>query len=229
MPKYTKMEEDYIMELEEFYAPHFSNIDELRNFIQQIYCLDSNTNKEKQMFFQVQCFVTLVTDINKIRPARDGLRILFFKCCLESLAKLSNSKKNNFYELFVTMFSDEGKSYILSNFSLTSIECKEDAMNNMDYLELTMEDILSIIKCVRDKVVHDGVYWDLQMFAHDNDSIWLSSIETKEQVLSKNTYDKKGNKLLKYYFNTQLQYEKFKFYFVEACLNYINYYMKNKS
>lgn len=229
MPKYTKMEEDYIMELEEFYAPHFSNIDELRKFIQQIYCLDSNTNKEKQMFFQVQRFVTLVTDIDKICPARDGLRILFFKCCLESLTKLSNSEKNNFYELFATMFSDEGKRYILSNFLLISIECEENAMNDIDYLELTMEDILAIIKCVRDKVVHDGVYWDLQMFARDNDSIWLSSIETKEQVLSKNTYDKKGNMLLKYYFNTQLQYEKFKFYFVEACLNYINYYMKNKS
>jgi hypothetical protein len=42
--------------------------------------------------FQVQRFVTLANEIDKIRPARDGLRILFLKCCMESLATLSGIK-----------------------------------------------------------------------------------------------------------------------------------------
>ena len=177
------------------------------------------------MLFQVQRFVTLATEIDKIRPARDGLRMLFLKCCMESLAKLSDMKTTAFYSSFATFFSKEGKKHILDNFSLSYIEHSKNGISIDESRELVIADILSIIKAMRDMVVHEGNYWELQFFAYDNGSIWLTHIETKEPLLSKKTYANESKQLVTYHFETTLQYESFKYYFVEACINFINNYI----
>ena len=177
------------------------------------------------MLFQVQRFVTLATEIDKIRPARDGLRMLFLKCCMESLAKLSDMKTTAFYSSFATFFRKKKKKYILDNFSLSFIEHSENGIEIDESFDLSIDDILSIIKAMRDMVVHEGNYWELQFFAYDNDSIWLTHIETKEPLLSKNTYANESKQLVTYHFETTLQYESFRRYFVEACINFINNYI----
>lgn len=221
----SQLEKKYLLETKEFYFPYFSKKESLDSFINRIFQFDWNDRKPRQMLFQVQRFVTLATEIDKIRPARDGLRMLFLKCCMESLAKLSDMKITAFYNSFATLFSEEGKKHILDNFSLSFIEHSESSIVIDESRDLVIDDILSIIKAMRDMVVHEGNYWELQFFAYDNDSIWLTHIETKEPLLSKNTYANEEKQLVTYHFKTTLQYENFKYYFVEACINFINNYI----
>lgn len=221
----TQLEEQYLLETKEFYFPYFSEKEHLDSFINRVFQFDWNDRKPRQMLFQVQRFVTLATEIDKIRPARDGLRMLFLKCCMESLAKLSDMKTTAFYNSFATFFSEEGKKHILDNFSLSFIEHSENSIVIDESRDLVISDILSIIKAMRDMVVHEGNYWELQIFAYDDDSTWLTHIETKEQLLSKSTYVNTSNQLITYHFKTTLKYEKFRYYFVEACINFINNYI----
>ena len=118
----SAIEQQYFLELKEFYSPYFPTLEEADTFINKSIQLDWDDRKPRQMLFQVQRFVSLATEIDKIRPERDGLRMLFLKCCMESLANLSNKKTKEFYECFATFFSEEGKHYILDNFSLSFIE-----------------------------------------------------------------------------------------------------------
>lgn len=179
------------------------------------------------MMNDIQRFVALADDIDKIRPGRDPLRILFFRVCLEALQKDSGAKKKGFFEKFESYFSEAGKQYILSNFSFTGIGVPEELegldralFNTHGNYQITCTDFLRIIKATRDAVVHDGDYWSMQFFARDTDSIWLTSMTTDEQIISCHP---KGKELI-YHFQTTLQYDQFKFYFVEACLNYLKSY-----
>lgn len=221
----SDFERQHLIELQEFYISYFSDLNKLDNFIYRVFQFDWDDRKPRQMLFQVQRFVTLATEIDKIRPARDGLRMLFLKCCMESLAQLSQMEPKVFYDYFATFFSEDGRMHILDNFSLSFIEhSKNDVVIN-ESCELVIDDVLAIIKAMRDMVVHDGNYWELQIFAHDDDATWLTHIETKEQLLSKNTYANTTKQLVTYHFETTLQYETFKYYFVEACINFINNYI----
>ena len=94
----SEIEQQYFLELKEFYSPFFLTSEELDVFIDKAIQLDWDDRKPRQMLFQVQRFVSLATEIDNIRPARDGLRMLFLKCCMESLANLSNKKTKEFYE-----------------------------------------------------------------------------------------------------------------------------------
>ena len=88
----SEIEQQYFLELKEFYSPFFPTSEELDVFIEKALQLDWDNRNPRQMLFQVQRFVSLATEIDNIRPARDGLRMLFLKCCMESLANLSNKK-----------------------------------------------------------------------------------------------------------------------------------------
>jgi hypothetical protein len=82
------------------------------------------------MMNQVQQLVSIATDIDRIRPARDPLRIFFIKTCLEALCKLSGERKVEFYKSFPTYLRDEGKRYILDNFSLMSFDDVPDGFDS---------------------------------------------------------------------------------------------------
>lgn len=221
----SELEKKALIEMKEFYSSYFSDGNSMENFIERAFECNRGGRKARQMLFQVQRFVSLATEIDRIRPARDGLRLLFFKCCMESLDKLADIKTKDFYGIFASMFSIDGKKYILDNFVLLSIEDYETEVFGQEYYQLSIDDVLYVIKCARDMVVHEGNYWDLHFFSRDESVDWLAHIETNEQVLTKITYDNK-NKSVTYHFETRLQFEKFKYYFVEACINFINYYLE---
>lgn len=218
------LEEHYLNEIKEFYKPYFDSMQEVEKFIRNIFNFDWDDRKPRQMIFQVQRFVTLANEIDKIRPARDGLRVLFLKCCMESLATLSKKENNVFSSEFASSFSDEGKNYILSNFSLSYFLYELNGVEHEESYDLTIDDFLWIIKKMRDMVVHDGNYWEMQIFSHDTDSIWLTHLETDKKLLPENIFDYK-DKLTTYHFETTLQYEKFIYYFVEACIKFIYSYI----
>lgn len=92
-------------------------------------------------------------------------------------------------------------------------------------IKITCTDFLRIIKATRDAVVHDGDYWSMQFFARDSDSTWLTDITTDEQILA---CQAKGKKLT-YSFHTTMQYDKFEYYFVEACINFLQDYIDKET
>ena len=229
MDSFEDMMKQYEQRLFEFYLSFFSDADKTHAFLDHIYQYDRDDRIPRQMVNQVYRFTTLATRINEIWPPRDGLRLLFIKTCMDSLCYLSGytekKKTETFYKKFGESFSESGKQYILSNFHLTSYPAKVGDLQFDAECDLTIDDFLRIIKAVRDKVVHDGNYWEFQMFATDDDSTWTSTLTTNEDIL-KNYPSPKAEKSIEYHFDTTLQYEQFKFYFVEACINFIKGYIK---
>ena len=218
-------EEEYFEEIKEFYLPYFDSLNEVESFINNVFDLDWDERKPRQMIFQVQRFVSLANEIDKIRPSRDGLRMLFLKCCMESLAKLGGIDNLTFSKTFANSFSEKGKKYILSNFSLSYYTYEIKGRECERSYDLNINDFLRIIKVMRDMVAHEGNYWDMQIFAYDKDSIWLPHIESTEEIIPKSIYPNKDKIKTTYHFETTLQYDKFIYYFVEACMNFICNYI----
>lgn len=211
-------------ELKSFYGPHFDTETELETFLFDALDYENGSLSRRQMLYQVQRFVSLANDIDKLRPGRDCLRMLFIKICLESLCSLSgytSKQKNLFYGKFTDCFSAEAKQYILDHFSLLSFDDEFYGHVFETSHNITMMDFLEIIKVTRDQIVHEGIYWEMQFFAPDDDSTWLTSIETKEKILKSYTYQSKEKRNTTYHFETTLKYERFIYFFVEACANYI--------
>ena len=211
-------------ELTSFYAPYFDADEELNSFVSDAFDYENGCLAKRQMLYQVQRFVSLANDIEKLRPGRDCLRMLFIKICLESLCTLSGYTKKNipvFYDVFIDCFSEDGKAYILDNFKLSSFDDEFCGHIYETSHQLTLNDFFEIIRCTRNMIVHQGIYWEMQFFAHDDDSTWLASIETTEKILKSYTYQSKNSRSVTYHFETTMKYEQFIFFFVEACVNYI--------
>lgn len=209
-------------ELISFYAPYFDKVEELESFVSDALDYKNGCLAKRQMLYQVQRFVSLANDIDKLRPGRDCLRMLFIKICLESLCSLSGyTPKPLFYDVFVDCFSQEGKKYILENFVLSRFDDEFCGHVFEASHELTLGDFFELIKVTRDMVVHQGVYWEMQFFAYDDDSTWLASIETKERILKSYTYQSKKKRSVTYHFETTLKYERFIYFFIQACVSYI--------
>lgn len=88
--------------------------------------------------------------------------------------------------------------------------------------QLTLDNFFEIIRCVRNLVVHDGDYWSMQFFARDTDSVWLVDLTTDENIFKIDDFVKKR---ITYHFETTLLYEKFVFYFTDACIRFVQKYM----
>ncbi|SOC16301.1 hypothetical protein [Pseudobutyrivibrio ruminis] len=214
-------------ELKSFYLPYFKNENELQTFLDTVYEMDFDDRIPRQMIYQIQRFVTLSQRIEEIYPPRTGLRLLFLRIAMESLCTLDKrTTKNNplFYSLFVDCFSEAANNYILGNFELTACYYASNDMA-IGHSDLTMSDILTIIKFIRNQVVHDGVFWDFQMF-NDNIEIPLfTHIEAQKLKLECVNYTENANIPIVYHFETTLQFDVFIRYFTEACIQYVNDYI----
>ena len=199
-----ELEMHHIQDTVDFYSPYFESAVARDEFIRQVFQLDWDDRRPRRMFFQVQRFVTLATEIDKIRPARDGLRILFLKCGLESLTKLAGYRDaKEFYPAFEQCFSEQGKTYILENFKLSCIEYNEDKFE-LD-CDLTLSEFFNVVKATRDMVVHDGNYWGMHFFALDEEYTLLTYMETNEKILTSHPDTIPRQQKITYYFRTTLQ------------------------
>lgn len=212
-------------ELELFYAPYFVSDTELQNFLSGVFDDENGFSERRQMVFQVQRFVSLANDIDKIRPARDSLRILFLKFGLDALSSLAGytkNTKNTFYGDFCKCFSKEGSDYILNNFKLSSFVDEYNGHSFEVSHDINLNDFFNIVKITRDAVAHDFTYWEMQFFAYDTESIWCTSIETDKNIILSYKYHREKKKSTIYHFETTLNYEKFIYYFIEACVKFIS-------
>ena len=207
--------------LMDFLHPHFESSDNLKNFLSDVFDYKNGPVVKRQMLYQTLRFVSLANNIEKISPNSDGLKILFLRICLESLQSLSDCNKNSFILTFVGCFTAEGKDYILNHFKLSYFEDTYCGLTFDAHYDITeLKDIMWLFLAIRNDVVHNGENWSMQFFARDEDSIWLTSMETSNKVIEYK-FHQSGEKMVEYHFDTTLNYEKFIFYFVEACINYI--------
>lgn len=221
----------YYSETCDFYIDYFLSEEDMLAFFVKVFKNDENDKTPRQMMNQIKNLVSIAKDIDKIRPARDPLRIFFIRICLEALCEISKIKEKEFYEKFPSYMSSEGQEYILNNFLLTGFE---DEYKNFRYEaihDLTIDDFFMIIKAVRDIVAHEGTYWELQFFARnklERDYELITKLKTDKKILKSYEY-KNPNKMLRTYsFETKLEYDRFVYYFVEACINFLLEYVEQK-
>lgn len=218
---------EYNLRMSGFYRRYFESEEDMIAFFVRVFKNDENDKTPRRMMNQVQHLVSIANDIDKIRPGRDPLRILLIKTCLEALCALSGMKNVAFYESFPTYMSDEGKAYVLENFLLTGFD---DAYMGQTYKvshELTIDDFFEIIKAVRDIVAHEGNYWGMQFFVRDDDSGWITTLQTDREILSSYKYHQ-NNMMRTYNFETTMQYDQFEYHFIKACIAYILTYIDGK-
>lgn len=221
----NKVLEEYRTELLNFYKPFFETKIELDNFVSIAFNYENEDSSVRFMIQQVHRFVSLANDIEKIRPNRDPLRVFFIKVCMESLCKITGQKTKEFFAEFEKCFSEDAKEYIASCFEFTGINLPSDISFNdqIKYYDsvahnFVFADFLRLIKAVRNMVVHEGDYWSMQFFSYDDESIWVTSLTTDENIFD---LDKKPTKVLTYNFHTKLNYSRFIYYFIEACISFI--------
>ena len=133
---------EYRSKMELFYNPYFDSKEVLVEFFYKIFKteIEDSNFAPRRMMNQIQRFISLANDIDRIRPSVDTLKIIFLKTCLESLASLTGTDKKSFYKYFIDLISEQGKSYILNNIELIYLENK---VNEIKYeYELSIEDFL---------------------------------------------------------------------------------------
>lgn len=205
----------------EFCTPFLASEEKAKEIINQLASEKRSSGDSLiplQMLNQVKRYIEIIRLIDEQYPERDGLRILFIRICLESICHLSKEDKTLFYSRFSGCFRKEAVDYILSCFVLESrINCANN--KELEKYRLTIDDYLKILKYIRNRTAHDGVFWDFRMFSPDGNT-YLSIIRTDEKLLGKSTGDNIKNKI-QYNFETTLNFDKFIHYYVEACLKYI--------
>lgn len=235
--------ERYRNEMEEFYQNYFLSEDEMNQFFYEVFEFEKKTEDDesskipRRMMNYVHRYVSLATDIDKIRPGKDGLRVLFIKICMESLSKISgkDKKRDNFYKMFASCISDDGEKYFLNNFRImeTLTENKEDKEINL-YIDVDMNVFFIVLYLIRNMVVHEGDYWSVQLFSKDNyyfqrniDIPCISGLNDEKGKLEKYLKEEYGDES-ECYFESSMNYEWFRFYFVKACIEFIRRYIKEK-
>ena len=225
---FAKVQEEYRKIYQEFYSPFFAKKGDCEKFVDLAFNYDDGNSKVRFMIQQLERFVSLANDIDKIRPARDPLRIFFLKICLESLYSIEynsdkDKKKKVFYGELEKCFSHEAEKYILDNFKYMGIDMPKvkdlkglRKYNEYERQQMTIGSFLRLMKSVRDMVAHEGNYWSMEFFNDREDCPICTDFRTKDDIFE---IGKKEE--LTYNFEANLNYQKFIFYFVEACINYI--------
>ena len=221
--------EMYINKYTDFYKPFFSNTEELNLFYQKVFSYDKENKVPRQIFNRIQQLVSIADDIDSIRPDRDPLRVLFLRSCIEAICILAG-RPNDKISFFCNYFSEVGKEYILTSFKLLDIqldneldEFSEMKSENDIKKEMTLENFAELFRQIRNDVVHEGKYYEMQFWARDKESDWLTNYKSNEDIFK---IYKKGYGTFIYCFETTMQYDKFRYYFIEACIRYLDKYLE---
>lgn len=230
---------EYREEFVKFYRPYFLDEDELYGFFRKVFKHDNIDKTPRRIMNQIVHLVSLANDIEKIRPARDSLRIVFLQTCIESIYKLSGDNGGKYKEkdrtnFYMDMLDEDGKQYILGNFKFSFLEPAYmlDERGRLLFDKhgrdnLKIEDFALLLYKMRGMVLHEGDYWSMQFFAYDTDSTWLVSIETDKKIL--NFQEAKKDMPIQYHFETTMQYEEFIHHFVKGCIRFLEEYLMFKN
>lgn len=227
---------------EAFYSEYFDSKAEMKDFFLSVIEIQRKDTVPMQMMNQVRRFISLSKNIEKIYPARDPLRILFIRICIESLQHLSGQKNlKHFMPNFLHHIEPQGKEYILKNFKLSYIEfdknaelmCRDgQAKYQISFYdsfktEFSIDNFFVLIKKIRDTVVHEGTFWETVIFEEDEEYPAITTFHAKadENIFPLKDESINYNGFCTYVFNTSLSFEKFIWYFVRTCIEYIKSYI----
>ena len=211
-----------------FYRDYFDDERELTEFLDKVYGMDWDNRIPRRMINQIRRFVTLAVRIEEIYPPRDGLRLVFIRTCMEALSHLDKSvPKKDFFGKFEKCFDEEGAEYIHSHFELAFCEKMGKHMADICGGGLSVKEFFELVRYIRNQAVHDGIFWEIQVFAGDEDTTWSTHFETKENIFE-SKIENKGKNVVTYHFKTTLQFDRFIYYFTRACVNYVNQYIDRR-
>lgn len=226
----------YREKMENFYRDIIGNDNELSEFFKRVFKHDETDKTPRRIMNNIQQLVSLADDIDTIRPQRDPLRIFFLRTCNEAVYKLYNegaatTNKKEIDNFFDEYLLEEGQNYILEHFKLTEVDYHAQAdfqsgryIDNKQEYSLTIKDFALLFYKTRGMVTHEGDYWSLQYFSRSSDdTIWCTHVETDEKILT--CVEREKNKKYTYYFETTMNYELFRKYFVLGCLRILDEYI----
>lgn len=218
----------------EFYQQFFSDDVELEKFFKNVFKYDETNKIPRRILNQIQRLISIADDIDIIRPQRDPLRIFFMRTCLEAIYKLTGKSNKEAGKFFEEYLCEQGKKYILSSFKLLDVELKEELTDEkkiqFEYkrtFDFELKHFAELFRSVRNNVAHEGNYYEMQFWARDNEYTWLSSCESDECVLDATLWKKKEFGIVSFHFETTMMYGKFRYYFVEGCIKFLNDYIRN--
>ena len=209
-------------ELLSFYNCFFKDEEEEKQFLNQAYqSEENNVCKSWQMVLQIERFVTLANRIDEIYPPRDGLRVLFIRICMESMASLGGYKFKSFCEIFEGCFSIEAKECFQKGIRLVGYRDSKGLYHNYSQ-ECSIKDLLYIIKIARDNTVHDGDFWSTQIFAMDekDDAKWCCEVTSNDSKGLFGIISSKDNPNV-FDFTTTISFGEFCHFFTLACIKYV--------
>lgn len=182
----------------DFFERYFENRDDAKDFV--IGCEAPTEQRTMLMMHQTQRLISLANDIDKIRPGRDSLRLLFLIICAEAVAKLyknfqgEGKVKEHIYLFFEEFCTGEDKKKLNGAFNMYP---------NKRNRNFTREDAVTCLYKIRCAVVHNGKYWDFQ-FNKPN----------LNTTASKSNWPEKGEVLF-----TTITYEEFRDIVVRCAIN----------
>ena len=226
----------YQEKMENFYRDIIGNDNELSRFFERVFRHDDTDKTPRQIMNNIQQLVSLADDIDIIRPQRDPLRIFFMRTCNETVYKLYNkgAATTNIKiigDFFKEYLPEEGQKYILENFKFLKVDYHAHPdfqsgkyIDNKEGYSLTIADFALLFYKTRGMVTHEGDYWSIQYFSRDtDDTIWCTHVETDEKILT--CVENEKNKKYTYHFQTTMNYEMFRKYFVLGCLRMLDEYI----
>lgn len=186
-----------------FWSNHFLNENDLMDFFAAVFLHDSVDSSPRRMMNLVERWVTLADDMEKIRPQYDSLKIVCYRACIEGLYKQIGNKDGK-----ESFFADNLLNDDLQRLS-TKINTVSDCFDNsrIERSANIIHPLDGFVFAIRNEVVHDGDFWESQLFISDDVGI-ISSVSDKKKATTK-------------MYESELTYKEFKEAFVRAAINLI--------
>ena len=211
--KSAALEGEYYKEVYGFFHKYFDDSKHILDFLERVFLNDSIDKTPRRMMNLLIRWVDLAEMIHNTKPGRDPLVVACVRTCIESICVQTEKTKDDKKNFFEENLSEEGAAYIRGSFRTV---IKEDKINHKEIYDNNspLRDFDEMIFGIRNRVVHDGDYWSSQVFSHvSSDMDWVSAYSIE-----------RGNRKSEIVYETNMRYERFMFYFVEAVMSYIDRY-----
>lgn len=209
---------EYYKEVYDFFSRYNDDSKIILAFLERVFLNDSIDKTPRRMMNLLTRWVDRAEMIHNAKPGRDPLVVACVRTCIESICGQTEQTKDDKKNFFAENLSEEGSEYIRNSFRTI---VKEDKVAHKEIFDNNspLNDFDEMIFGIRNRVAHDGDYWSSQVFAHASSNVdWVSAYSSES-----------GSKKRQIIYETNMEYNRFMFYFVEAAMSYIDRYIQKIS